>query len=79
MCVANLFNSIVWFFYAILVNDIPFFTSTGISLIIMTVNLTFYLWAVDSIQSDQIKGLINFIKIAFPIEDSKEQEFNSLL
>lgn len=47
--VASLFNNVIWFMYAIIVNDIPFFTSQGISLVIMVVNLIFYLWALNTI------------------------------
>lgn len=49
MCIAGLINGLIWFWYAILVNDIPFFTSQGIAIVILTINMIFYLWSVDLI------------------------------
>jgi len=39
---ASMVNSTIWMFYAILVNDIPFFTSQSLALLFMTINMIFY-------------------------------------
>lgn len=72
--VASLFNSVIWVSYAVLVNDIPFFTSQAIAIVVMSINLIFYMWALDAIKSEQIELMINFFKIAFPIGEEKDAE-----
>jgi hypothetical protein len=40
----------------------------------MTINLIFYLWALDAIKSEQIQMMINFFQIAFPLGEERNEE-----
>ena len=40
----------------------------------MIINMTFYLWANQMIQTSQIQSMISFFEIAFPAGDEKNQE-----
>jgi hypothetical protein len=66
MVSVSLVNSVVWTAYAVLKKDIPLFMTNFLAFTVMSVNLVFYLWAVELIATEQIWTLINFFKVAFP-------------
>jgi uncharacterized protein with PQ loop repeat len=58
--VVSLINATVWTAYAVLKKDIPLFMTNAMALAFMSVNMTFYLWAVDSVATSSIQTLISF-------------------
>jgi uncharacterized protein with PQ loop repeat len=42
---ASLCNSLIWFVYSCLIHDLPNFLSTSFAILVMSVNLVFWLWA----------------------------------
>lgn len=65
----SLVNGSIWTLYSIIKNDIPLFATNVVALFFMTINLTFYLWALDIIPTESISTLITIFKIAFPDND----------
>ena len=65
----SLINGSIWTLYSIIKNDIPLFATNVVALFFMTINLTFYLWALDIIPTESISTLITIFKIAFPDND----------
>ena len=54
MVCISIVNSLVWTAYAVLKKDIPLFMTNFLALIVMSVNLVFYLWAVEMIATETI-------------------------
>lgn len=65
----SLVNGSIWTLYSIIKNDIPLFTTNVVALFFMIINMTFYLWALDIIPTENISTLITIFKIAFPDND----------
>ena len=65
----SLVNGSIWTLYSIIKNDIPLFATNVVAMFFMTINLTFYLWALDMIPTESISTLITIFKIAFPDND----------
>jgi len=65
----SLVNGSIWTLYSIIKNDIPLFATNVVALFFMTINLTFYLWALDIIPTESISTLITIFKLAFPDND----------
>lgn len=50
----SLINGSIWTVYASIKNDIPLFTTNCVALFFMTINMIFYLWALDFIPTERI-------------------------
>ena len=72
--VVSLINATVWTAYAVLKKDIPLFMTNCMALAFMSINMTFYLWAVDSVATSSIQTMISFFQVAFPDEEAKFDE-----
>ena len=59
LVVASLANNSLWFVYASLKGDIPVFVQTASGLMIMAINLVFFLWAEETIPTSKMQTLIN--------------------
>ena len=70
----SLINATVWTAYAVLKKDIPLFMTNCMALAFMSINMTFYLWAVDSVATSSIQTMISFFQVAFPDEEAKFDE-----
>jgi hypothetical protein len=70
---ASLCNSLIWFVYSCLIYDVPTFLNTSFALVVMTLNLVFWLWASGYVQTATILPLINITKLLF--EKKKLPEF----
>jgi len=65
----SLINGSIWTLYAIIKNDIPLFTTNVVAMFFMTINMIFYLWALDMIPTEKISTLISIFQLAFPDTD----------
>lgn len=65
----SLVNGSIWTLYSVIKNDIPLFATNVVALFFMTINLIFYLWALDIIPTESISTLITIFKLAFPDND----------
>mmetsp|Transcript_31410 Transcript_31410/g.38993 ORF Transcript_31410/g.38993 Transcript_31410/m.38993 type:complete len:395 (+) Transcript_31410:118-1302(+) len=77
MVTVSIVNALIWAAYAVLKKDIPLFMTNSLAFCFMSVNMTFYLWANDSINTSTIQMLISFFKIAFPEDDENEKALAS--
>lgn len=50
----SLVNATIWTAYAILKKDIPLFMTNSLAFVFMSVNLTFYMWAIDWVSEASI-------------------------
>jgi len=71
--VVSLTNAAVWTAYSILKKDIPLFMTNVVAFAAMSLNMVFYLWAIEAISTERIAMMISFFKVAFPdcIESDK--------
>ena len=69
--IVSLINATVWTAYAVLKKDIPLFMTNVMALCFMSINMTFYLWAVDALTTNSVQTLISFFQVAFPEEEAK--------
>lgn len=69
--IVSLINATVWTAYAVLKKDIPLFMTNVMALCFMSINMTFYLWAVDAVATNSVQTLISFFQVAFPEEEAK--------
>ena len=54
MVSVSLMNATIWSAYAVLKKDIPFFMTNSLAFCFMSVNMTFYLWANNMINTSTI-------------------------
>jgi len=71
--VVSIINATVWTAYAVLKKDIPLFMTNLFAFASMSVNMLFYLWAIDMVSTSSIQGLISFFEILFPQDSEKDQ------
>ena len=45
--VVSIVNAVIWTAYAVLKKDIPLFMTNSLAFTFMSLNLVFYLWAID--------------------------------
>ena len=50
----SLINGSIWTLYSIIKNDIPLFATNVVAVLFMTINMIFYLWALDMIPTERI-------------------------
>ena len=72
--VVSLINAVIWTAYAVLKKDIPLFMTNSLAFTFMSINMTFYMWAVEYVPTTAIATLISFFEAAFPPEDGKGEE-----
>jgi hypothetical protein len=65
----SLVNSSLWTVYAIIKKDIPFFMTNFLAINFMSINLIFYLWALDLVSTESIQSLITLFTFAVPQSD----------
>jgi hypothetical protein len=71
----SIVNAVIWTGYALLKRDIPLFMTNALAVFFMTINLIFYLWAIEMISTESIQSLINFSQVIFPaFEDGLLEE-----
>lgn len=68
----SIINAVIWTAYAILKKDIPLFMTNSLAFVFMGINLIFFFWAINMVQTDTISTLISFFQIAFP-DEMKDQ------
>ena len=75
MVSVSLVNSVIWTAYALLKKDIPLFMTNALAFCFMTINLIFYMWAIEMISTESIQSLISFSQAIFPaFEDGLLEE-----
>ena len=71
MVAVSIVNSVIWTAYSVLKRDIPLFMTNSLAFFFMTINLIFYMWAIEMISTESIQSLINFFQSVFPAFDEE--------
>lgn len=73
MVSVSVVNAMIWTTYAVLKKDIPLFMTNIIAFLVMSTNLTFYMWTLDMVPTNFIQLLITFFQMAFPDDSDAMQ------
>jgi len=79
MVAVSIVNSFIWTGYSVLKRDIPLFMTNSLAFFFMTINLIFYMWAIEMISTESIQSLINFSKAIFPAFEDEPLEDDEVI
>ena len=67
--IVAMINAVIWSSYGALKKDMPLFLTNILAFSFMSINMTFYLWAIDFISTSSISPLISFFQVMFTSEE----------